>query len=102
MGVGAEIWFGSFNKDANINGPKKSFQTFRHSFVDYLKSAKSAKNLMPALMDHADNSITAGRYGTGEWDLNQLSVAINKLPPHWKPALNRFMIEFEEQLTPHI
>jgi putative transposase len=20
----------------------------------------------------------------------------------WKPALNRFMIEFEEQLTPHI
>ena len=21
---------------------------------------------------------------------------------HWKPALNRFMIELEEQLTPHI
>jgi hypothetical protein len=85
MGVGAEIWFGSFNKDANINGPKKSFHSFRYNFVDHLKSPKFATNLMPALMGHADNSITTGRYGSGEWDLTQLSEAINKLPPHWKP-----------------
>ena len=33
-------------------------------------------------MGHADNTITTGRYGSGEWDLNQLFEAINKLPPH--------------------
>jgi hypothetical protein len=33
-------------------------------------------------MGHAVNSITTGRYGSGEWDLEHLSMAINNLPIH--------------------
>ena len=78
----ASRWFGNFKTDAGITDSKKSFHSFRHSFVEYLKSAKVDTHLISALMGHADNTITTGRYGSGEWDLNQLFEAINKLPPH--------------------
>jgi hypothetical protein len=37
-------------------------------------------HLISALMGHADNSITTGRYGSGEWGLDQLAVAIDEIP----------------------
>jgi integrase len=78
----ASRWFSSFKTGAGITHPKKTFHSFRHSFVDYLKAAKVDTHLISALLGHADNSITTGRYGSGEWDLDQLVDAISKLPPH--------------------
>jgi hypothetical protein len=47
-----------------------------------LKALGVDRHLISALLGHADNSITTGRYGSGEWDLTPLSENINKLPTH--------------------
>lgn len=78
----ASRWFSTFKSDIGITDSKKSFHSFRHSFVDYLKAAKVEPHLISALMGHTDNSMTTGRYGSGEWDLEQLADTINKLPSH--------------------
>jgi integrase len=70
-----------FTDQQGITG-KKSFYSFRRSFVEYLKSAKVDTHLISALIGHADNSITTGRYSSGEWDLDQLSEVFNKIPAH--------------------
>jgi hypothetical protein len=64
-----------FTDQQGITG-KKSFYSFRRSFVDCLKSAMVDTHLMSALQCHADNSITTGRYGSGESMLDSsLSLA---------------------------
>ena len=65
-GKNVSRWFGSFKTGVGITDSKKSFHSFRHSFVEYLKVAKVDTHLISALMSHADNSITTGRYGSGE------------------------------------
>jgi hypothetical protein len=44
------------------------------------KFSKDQINLTILVLGHADNSITTGRYDSGEWDLEQLADAVNKLP----------------------
>jgi hypothetical protein len=34
------------------------------------------------VLSHADNSITTGRCGSSEWDLDQLVDAVNKTSTH--------------------
>jgi len=70
-----------FRGQLGITG-KKSFHSFRHGFVDYLKAAKVDTHSISALMGHADNSITTGRYGSGRWGLKQLTETIDKIPVH--------------------
>lgn len=72
-------WFGRL-KDKWLDQPeKKAFHSFRHTFSERLKMAGVGEKVIGALMGHTDNSMTTGRYGSGEWPLDQLKKGIDYL-----------------------
>ena len=64
-GYGALVskWFARYRKRCGITQSGKVFHSFRHTFVDRLKQAGAAKELIASLVGHEDSSETFGRYG---------------------------------------
>lgn len=67
--------------------PTKSYHQYYHLINNRLwhtefnlNSSELKLTLAILVLRHAHNTITTGRYGSGEWDLEQLADTINKLP----------------------
>lgn len=59
-------WFGRVKGSILIDSDKKSFHSFRHTFVDYLfnKLKLQGNPLVKALTGHTDKEVTSGVYGS--------------------------------------
>lgn len=59
-------WFGRFRKklEINVEGKKQDFHSFRHNVSDFYKQSDNAREVdAAAILGHADQMITFGRYG---------------------------------------
>ena len=69
-------WFGRIKSDAIRDSNKKSFHSFRHTFIDYMFNHLNLQGnpLLKALVGHTDREVTSGVYGSSfkVEDLNQI------------------------------
>jgi integrase len=56
-------WFGRYKNLIGLTDPKKTFHSFRHTFIDRLKQLDVPDGKIQELVGHANHSITTGRYG---------------------------------------
>lgn len=74
-------WFSNIKNRVLTDSDKKSFHSFRHTFVDYLfnKLKLQGNPLVKALLGHSDTEITSGVYGSSFSfeDLNEIIQSIN-------------------------
>jgi len=56
-------WFGRYRKKCGINESGKVFHSLRHTFTDELKQKGVSIEIAKAIIGHADESETFGRYG---------------------------------------
>ena len=56
-------WFSHYKNRTGIADPKKTFHSFRHTFIDRLKQLDVPDGKIQELVGHANHSITTGRYG---------------------------------------
>ncbi len=56
-------WFGQYKKLIGVTDPRKTFHSFRHTFIDQLKQLDVPDGKIQELVGHANHSITTGRYG---------------------------------------
>lgn len=59
----ATKWFGEYRKKCGITGSKKTFHSFRHTFIDHLKKQDVNVSQIKQLAGHSDGDITTGLYG---------------------------------------
>jgi integrase len=73
-------WFGNLKKKHLPNSDKKSFHSFRHTFVDYLfnKLKLQGNPLVKVLVGHSDKEITSGIYGSS-FDIEDLNEIIQRI-----------------------
>lgn len=56
-------WFGSYRKRCGISDSDKTFHSFRHGFINYLKQEEVNLGIIKQLVGHSDSDITSGVYG---------------------------------------
>ena len=56
-------WFGRFKTAVGIVSRKRTFHSFRHTFLNALKQLGVEEAIIKELAGHANGSITSGRYG---------------------------------------
>ncbi len=56
-------WFGQYKNLIGLTDSKKTFHSFRHTFIDQLKQIDVPDGKIQELVGHANHSITTGRYG---------------------------------------
>jgi integrase len=56
-------WFSRYKNLIGLTDPKKTFHSFRHTFIDRLKQLDVPDGKIQELVGHANHSITTGRYG---------------------------------------
>ena len=73
-------WFGNLKSKLLPDSEKKSFHSFRHTFVDYLfnKLKLQGNPLVKALVGHTDREITSGIYGSS-FDVEDLNSIIQRI-----------------------
>lgn len=73
-------WFGHVKQRLLTDSSKKTFHSFRHTFIDYLfnKLKLQGNPLVKALVGHADREITSGVYGSS-FDVDDLDKIIQQL-----------------------
>ena len=57
------LWFGRYKRLIGLTDRKKTFHSFRHTFIDRLKQLDVPDGKIQELVGHANHSITTGRYG---------------------------------------
>lgn len=74
-------WFSNIKNRVLSESDRKSFHSFRHTFVDYLfnKLKLQGNPLVKALLGHSDSEITSGIYGSSfsVEDLNRIVQSID-------------------------
>lgn len=74
-------WFGNLKQKLIADSDKKTFHSFRHTFIDYLfnKLKLQGNPLVKVLVGHTDREITSGVYGSSfdVEDLNEIIQRIN-------------------------
>lgn len=73
-------WFGRIKTQVLSDSDKKSFHSFRHTFIDYMfnKLKLQGNPLVKALVGHSDKEITTGVYGSS-FELEDLNEIIQKV-----------------------
>lgn len=79
LGHAPSKWFSRYKKKHGITDPRKTFHSFRHTFIDDLRDAGVQDSLIKRLVGHEDTSATFGIYGS-RLPLKAMLDAINKLP----------------------
>lgn len=76
----ASSWFSRFRKAHNlkIDGKKQDFHSFRHNVSDFFKQQDVPDTQAAAILGHADQTITYGRYGK-DLQASKLVNLIDKL-----------------------
>lgn len=57
-------WFGRYKTKLGITDPRKTFHSFRHTFIDDLRDAGVQDSLIKRMVGHEDSSVTFGIYGS--------------------------------------
>ena len=63
-GHAASKWFGRYKTKLGITDPRKTFHSFRHTFIDDLRDAGVQDSLIKRMVGHEDSSVTFGIYGS--------------------------------------
>ncbi|WP_033729076.1 site-specific integrase [Pseudomonas putida] len=63
-GHAASKWFGRYKAKHGITDPRKTFHSFRHTFIDDLRDAGVQDSLIKRMVGHEDSSVTFGIYGS--------------------------------------
>lgn len=63
-GHAASKWFGRYKAKLGITDPRKTFHSFRHTFIDDLRDAGVQDSLIKRIVGHEDSSVTFGIYGS--------------------------------------
>ncbi|GBL04927.1 site-specific integrase [Glaciecola sp. KUL10] len=73
-------WFGSVKQNVLRDSTKKTFHSFRHTFIDYLFNGLKLQGnpLVKALVGHSDKEITSGIYGSS-FDIRDLNAIIQRI-----------------------
>lgn len=64
LGHAASKWFGRYKAKLGITDPRKTFHSFRHTFIDDLRDAGVQDSLVKRMVGHEDSSVTFGIYGS--------------------------------------
>ncbi|MBD9631412.1 site-specific integrase [Pseudomonas sp. PDM19] len=78
-GYGPSKWFGRYRNKLGVSDPKKTFHSFRHTFVDDLREAGVQDSIIKQLLGHTDDSVTFGIYGS-RTPIREMTRAIRKIP----------------------
>ncbi|MCY1364594.1 Phage integrase family protein [compost metagenome] len=72
-------WFSRYKAKLGIDDPRKTFHSFRHTFIDDLREAGVQDSLIKQMVGHEDNSVTFGVYGS-RLQLTAMLQAMRGLP----------------------
>lgn len=64
LGHAPSKWFGRYRYKYGVSDPRKTFHSFRHTFIDDLRDAGVQDSLLKRLVGHVDGSVTFGVYGS--------------------------------------
>ncbi|MDD1965775.1 site-specific integrase [Pseudomonas putida] len=64
LGHAPSKWFGRYKVKLGITDPRKTFHSFRHTFIDDLRDAGVQDSLIKRMVGHEDSSVTFGIYGS--------------------------------------
>ena len=64
LGHAPSKWFGKYKLKHGISDPRKTFHSFRHTFIDDLRDAEVQDSLIKRMVGHEDTSVTFGLYGS--------------------------------------
>ena len=64
LGHAPSKWFGRYKAKMGITDPRKTFHSFRHTFIDDLRDAGVQDSLIKRMVGHEDSSVTFGIYGS--------------------------------------
>lgn len=64
LGHAPSKWFGRYKMKLGITDPRKTFHSFRHTFIDDLRDAGMQDSLIKRMVGHEDSSVTFGIYGS--------------------------------------
>ncbi|AEB58091.1 integrase family protein [Ectopseudomonas mendocina NK-01] len=78
LGHAPSKWFSRYKAKVGIDDPRKSFHSFRHTFIDDLREAGVQDSLIKRMVGHEDNSVTFGVYGS-RLQLTAMSQAMRGL-----------------------
>lgn len=57
-------WFSRYKAKQGISDPRKTFHSFRHTFIDDLREASVQDSLIKRMVGHIDSTVTFGVYGS--------------------------------------
>ena len=64
LGHAPSKWFGRYKTKLGITDTRKTFHSFRHTFIDDLRDAAVQDSLIKRMVGHEDSSVTFGIYGS--------------------------------------
>ncbi len=64
LGHAASKWFGRYKAKLGVTDPRKTYHSFRHTFIDDLRDAGVQDSLIKRMVGHEDGSVTFGIYGS--------------------------------------
>lgn len=64
LGHAPSKWFGRYRTKRGVTDPRKTFHSFRHSFIDDLRDAGVQDSLIRRMVGHEDSSVTFSIYGS--------------------------------------
>lgn len=79
LGHAPSKWFGRYKTKMGITDPKKTFHSFRHTFIDDLNESGVQDSLVKRMVGHTDASTTFGIYGS-RTPIKAMWLAIKGLP----------------------
>jgi integrase len=75
-------WFGRWLRDpCNVTDTKIVFHSFRHTFKDWCRDAGIEQQWHDKLTGHAGNGSVGDNYGSEQYSLKQLALAMQKIRP---------------------
>lgn len=64
LGHAPSKWFSRFKTKLGVTDTRKTFHSFRHTFIDDLRDAAVQDSLIKRMVGHEDSSVTFGIYGS--------------------------------------
>jgi len=80
-------WFSRYKAKMGITDPRKTFHSFRHTFIDDLREAGVQDSLIKRMAGHEDASVTFGVYGS-RFQLAAMTKALRGLPDNHTASEN--------------
>ncbi len=86
LGHAPSKWFSRYKHKQGVTDARKTFHSFRHTFIDDMRDAGVQDSLVKRMVGHEDNSVTFGIYGS-RTPLKAMLEALQYLD--WMPEQSR-------------